>query len=424
MTAIVSGQRPPVAPGRRRGLRLGFAFLLLAAVSYWPVSHLLDVRRFHAARAAEQARDFPRSQAELERCLRVWPDDAEVRLLVVRVGWRSRLGGPLPSGWDRPLRDHLKVADQTPGLSDRVSLESAVLDLLGGDLRGAGARLTTRVRDDNPDVVPILEALARAHLDSHQPNEAFDFAGAILGHRPDHALAHFWRGLALEQAGRWRGEADRDYRRAVELEPDNFEFRLRLAGYLSPRGEFAAEARELLERLRAEQPDHPDVLRPLGVALLDAGEVDAARPVVERLVAVRPGDGEALAVLGQLELAADRVPDAERHLRAAVARSPGSHAAHWRLSQCLLRLGKTDEAKAEADRAERIKADREAITRLSRQAMDRPSDPRVRYELGVLHRRAGDAQLGAFWLRSALDIDPEFEPARQALAERPSGGGR
>ena len=180
----------------------------------------------------------------------------------------------------------------------------------------------------------------------------------------------------------------------------------------------------MLERLRAEQPDHPDVLRPLGVVLLDLGELAAARPVVERLVALRPADGEALALLGQLELAADRVPEAERHLRAAVARSPGSHAAHVQLSQCLFRIGKADEAKAAGERADRIKADREAIARLPRQAMDRPNDPRVRYDLGVLHRRVGDAQVGAFWLRSALDIDPEFEPARRALAEHRPGGGR
>src|SRR5207248_2226881 len=159
------------------------------------------------------------------------------------------------------------------------------------------------------------------------------------------------------------GEADADYRRAVELEPDNFEFRLRLAGYLAPRKEFLAESRELLERLRAEQPDHPDVLRPLGLVLLDLGEPAAARPVGERLAALRPEDGEALAVLGQLELAADRVPEAERCLRAAVTRSPGSHAAHVQLSQCLLRVGKAEEAKAEAERADRIQADRDAIAR-------------------------------------------------------------
>ena len=424
MTPTVPAPRPPATPAHRRRTRLLLLAGLLGAACYWPVTHAFDVRRFHAARAAERDRDFPRAQAELERCLRAWPDDPEVRLLAARVGWRSRLGRPFETGWDTPLREHLKAADKAPGLNDRVGLESAILDLLGGDLRGPRARLLARVRDDSPDAVPVLEALARAHLDSHRLFEAFDFAGAILRHRPDHALAHFWRGLALELAGRRRGEADADYRRAVELEPDNFEFRLRLAGYLALRKEFLAETRGMLERLYAEQPDHPDVLRPLGVVLLDLGEPAAARPAVERLAALRPDDGEALALLGQLELTADRVPEAERHLRAAVALSPGSHAAHSQLSQCLIRAGKADEAKAEAGRADRIKADRDAIARLYQKARDQPNDPRVRYEIGVLHRRVGDAQVGASWLQSALDIDPEFEPARRALAEHRAGGGR
>jgi tetratricopeptide (TPR) repeat protein len=421
VTAPGPDRRPAVGGGRRLRL-LALAVLLTAA--YWPVMHLLDVRRFHAARAAERARDFPRARAELERCLRVWPDDPEVRLLAVRVGWRSRLGLPFEAGWDRPLREHLKAADQAPGLSHLVSLETAILDLLNGDLRGAGARVLARVRDDDPDAVALLEALARAHLDSHHLSEASDFAGAALRHRPGHALAHFWRGLATELSGGRRGEADADYRRAVELEPDNFEFRLRLAGYLALRKEFLAETRDMLERLRAEQPDHPDVLRLLGAVLLDLGELTAARQVVERLVALRPADGEALALLGQLELAADRVHEAERHLRVAVARSPGSHAAHVQLSQCLFRVRKADEAKAVGERAGRIEADRKAIARLYGQVKDRPNEPRIRYDLGVLHRRVGDAQVGAFWLQSALDVDPEFEPARQALAEHRGGGGR
>ena len=371
MTAVDPGPRPPAATDRRRWLRLFALAALLAVACYWLITHFLDVRRFHSARAAERARDFLRAQAELDRCLRVWPDDPEVRLLAARVGWRSRLGQPFEAGWDRPLRDHLKAADQAPGLSHRVSLESAILDLLGGDLHGSGARVLARVRDDDPDTVALLEALARAHLDSHHLSEASDFAGAILRHRPDHALAHFWRGLALELSGGRRGEADADYRRAVELEPDNFEFRLRLAGYLTLRREFMVETRDMLERLRAEQPDHPDVLRPLAVVLLDLGEVTPARPVVERLVALQPADGEAAALFGQLELAAGRVPEAERHLRAAVARSPGSHTAHVQLSQCLFQVGKTAEAKAMSERADRIQADRKAIARLYGQVKDR-----------------------------------------------------
>lgn len=410
----------PGDAGRRRLLYVAAA-LLAAVASYWPISYGRSALHFRAAQEAERSLDFPRASAELDHCLRTWPDDAEVRLLAVRVGWRSRLRQPFPVGWDRPLREHLQVAEREPGWLDRVATESAVLDLLGGDSRGRAPGLAARAARDHPDSVPILEALARGHLDSHQLPEAFDCTEAILHLAPGHALAHFWRGLTQELMGRLLGEADGDYRRAAELEPGNFEFRLQLASYLALRKENLVESRGRLEGLRGERPDSAEVLRPLGTVLLDLGDFTAARPVVEKLVAERPDDGEALALLGQLELALDRPAEAERPLVAATTVAPGSYTAHFQLALCLDRLGKVAEAKVSSGRAERIQSDRLAISRLSPRVKERADDPRLRYELGVRHLRVGDTLIGRAWLKSALDIDPEFEPARQALAEsRPS----
>ena len=409
-----------VAPGdprRRRWVAAIPAVALLAVASYWPATHARNALHLRAAQAAERRLDFPRAEAEVGHCLRAWPDDAEVRLLAVRVGWRSRLRGPFPSGWDWPLRDHLRAAGREPGWMDRVATETAVLDLLTGDARGPAAGLAARAGRGDADSVPLLEALARARLDAHQLPEALDYADAILHLEPGHALAHFWRGLAQELMGRWLGEADADYRRAADLEPANFAFRLQLASYLALRKENLAEARGRLEGLRAERPDSLDVLRPLGTVLLDLGDFAAARPVIDALVAARPRDGEALALLGQLELAADRPADAERLLAAAAAATPGSYAAHFQHSVCLDRLGRAAEAKAASGRAERVREDRLAISRLYSRVKEAGDDPRPRYELGVRHVRVGDVLIGRAWLKSVLDIDPAFEPARQALAE-------
>lgn len=68
--------------------------------------------------------------------------------------------------------------------------------------------------------------------------------------------------------------------------------------------------------------------------------------------------------------------------------------------------------------ADRIKADRDKLAVLYRRVREHPDDPRVRYDIGMLNRRVGDVEVGAFWLRSALEIDPEFEPARKELAGR------
>lgn len=404
---------------RSRRLQGLFLLLIILIGAYFTFTSLRDVRRYHAARSAEQTRDFLRAKIELEFCLSRWPTDPAVRLQAARVEWRSRLEQPFPVGWDKAARSHLKLANTEPGLFDRVSLETALLDLLAGLSNAAmKSRVVARLREGHPDEVPLLEALARSCLDSHQFTDSHEYASAILRRDPNHALAHFWRGLAFELTGRLRGESDTDYRRAVELEPQNYVFRLRLASSLALRKEHLAESRQMLDQLRLEQPDDPDVLQPLAEVLLDLGETAAARSAAEQLVKLRPRDGNANALLGQVELTTDDVVAAERHLRAAVALLPGSHAAHFQLSQCLSRIGKRDEAKSELETADRIKADRDKLAVLYRRVREHPDDPRVRYDIGMLNRRVGDVEVGAFWLRSALEIDPEFEPARKELAGR------
>lgn len=99
------------------------------------------------------------------------------------------------------------MAEREPGWLGRAATEAAVLDLLTNSSRGPTAGLAAR---GDADSVPLLEALARAHLDSHQLPEALDCTDAILHVAPGHAPAHFWRGLAQKLMGRWLGEADAD----------------------------------------------------------------------------------------------------------------------------------------------------------------------------------------------------------------------
>ena len=47
----------------------------------------------------------------------------------------------------------------------------------------------------------------------------------------------------------------------------------------------------------------------------------------------------------------------------------------------------------------------------------RPDDPALHCELGELLLRSGHREEGLRWLHSALRQDPQFEPARKALAE-------
>jgi Tfp pilus assembly protein PilF len=53
----------------------------------------------------------------------------------------------------------------------------------------------------------------------------------------------------------------------------------------------------------------------------------------------------------------------------------------------------------------------------SRKLAERPLDPALHAEMGLLEIRAGHPEEGEWWLKSALAVDPDYAPAHQALAD-------
>jgi Tfp pilus assembly protein PilF len=53
----------------------------------------------------------------------------------------------------------------------------------------------------------------------------------------------------------------------------------------------------------------------------------------------------------------------------------------------------------------------------SRKLSERPLDPALHYEMGVLLLRNGNAGAAKGWLLSALSLAPDYRPAHAALAD-------
>lgn len=85
--------------------------------------------------------------------------------------------------------------------------------------------------------------------------------------------------------------------------------------------------------------------------------------------------------------------------------------------QCLERLGKHEEAAEVLARLKQVEADPARIADLSRAIAQRPPDPALRCEAGVILLRGGLQSEGLRWLESALAVDPRHGPTHQALAD-------
>jgi tetratricopeptide (TPR) repeat protein len=212
-----------------------------------------------------------------------------------------------------------------------------------------------------------------------------------------------------------------DYRRVLALDPTRKQTRWRLIGGLINLGSYE-EAAENLELYARGQPDNPGVVARLARCYIVLNRRDEARQLLERILADYPDDGPCLRVRGQYALteSADlsSAQEAEVWMRRAAAILPEDYQTQWLLFETLRRQGKSAEANVQHKKAEAVKDRTERLSDLrSRELGERPLDPALHYEMGVLMLRTGHAEVGEGWLITALSLDPNHKPSHAALAD-------
>ncbi|HET7410565.1 MAG TPA: tetratricopeptide repeat protein, partial [Paracoccaceae bacterium] len=136
---------------------------------------------------------------------------------------------------------------------------------------------------------------------------AYDRAIALLGGDagPQYWPLFYQRGITLERSGQW-DRAEADFRKALELEPDQPEV-LNYLGYSwVDRGEKLAEAEEMIRTAVKQRPDDGYIVDSLGWVLFRFGEFEKAAEQLGRAVELMPVDpvindhyGDALWMIGR-----------------------------------------------------------------------------------------------------------------------------
>jgi predicted Zn-dependent protease len=139
--------------------------------------------------------------------------------------------------------------------------------------------------------------------------------------------------------------------------------------------------------------------------------------LLDELLAADPDNAAALAARGRLALEAGREGEAERDLRRAVGLAPDHRLALADLARCERLLGHDAEADALQKRCDELTKDMARLQDIIREVALRPRDASLRHEAAVICLRHGQQAEGLRWLRTALEVDPDYGPARQTLAE-------
>jgi Flp pilus assembly protein TadD len=104
--------------------------------------------------------------------------------------------------------------------------------------------------------------------------------------------------------------------------------------------------------------------------------------------------------------------EAETRLRQALCYMPMDHLARYNLVLCLERSGQQEEAQRQRRQLQQME---ENVSRfhdiVTKEIVQRPSDPALHCTLGQLLLRSGQREEGVRWLQSALRLDPRYTPA-------------
>jgi Tfp pilus assembly protein PilF len=372
----------------------------------------------HHLRAAEEASaryEFEQAQQHLAACLWARPRSGPLHLEAARAARRAE-------HYDQ-AEEHLRQCQRLEGKNTENALEAILLRVQAGDLAESEKLLQEQVDRGVPEAPLILEALAQGYIYTYRLDGARYCLDRLLEREPDNVLALLLRASLSQTAGNHPG-AEKDYRRAIAIQPEHREARRRFGEFLlnTKRGE---EALAQFDYLR-QRPggDQPDVLLGLARAYRQLGQTEAARQALDELLQRDPDNGFGLIERGKIALVTESPADAELWFRRAVAQYPYDPQVNYLLGQCLSRQGRDEEARTFEAASQRIEKDLKQLEAVFRRIMKSPRDPQPRLEAAQICLRNGRADEGERWLLSALQQAPQDAATRAALAEHYERTGR
>jgi tetratricopeptide (TPR) repeat protein len=402
----------------RRPVRLLALVSLLTLVGLGIALAGTQVWAYHHYRAAQEALRRYRlseAQAHLQTCLRIWPYSYQTRLQVAQTA--RRLGD-----LEEAERQLTRCQEMRGGFPEEVMVEQALLRAQRGGMDAATSFLRPLVEQNHPATPLILEAMAKGYSKVYRYTDAAAVLDLWVERSPDDMEARFLRGWVLEQLGVAQLALD-DYRRALEIDPENDECRLQLAVLLMDENH-PVEALEHLERLQQQRPNDPQLLVRIARCQMALGRHPEASAVLSQVLQDSPRFRPALCAQGQLSMELNDPKEAEKWLRAALAMDSADFQSQFTLSKSLRQQGRDREALAVEERVTRIEMDISRIRNIIKEEFPKaPHDPALMTEIGTILLRAGSDREGLQWLHSALREDPGYASAHRALADYFEGRG-
>lgn len=350
--------------------------LLLRAISLAP--DLLPAR-LNLARVYHAQAETDKELRELLDASRLAPSNADLNCYLARVYLKQS---------DFHLA--LEVLERIPA----ARRPDAALPLLAASYLGLGrvteARSLTSAVTARAVKNPGLRIeFAEVLLDFDLVNDALVLLETAQRQKAASSELYFALGRAREQKGE-AALAQKNFRRALELNPTSVDGMLALARMLASQGQWG-KSLDLLTRARTLAPDSPDVLRKFAAVSLHAGHPANAVEAAQQLIKLRPDESEAIYLLGVAQLQNGDAEDARGTLQSYIKLRPQDPLAFLALGMAGANLRNFDAARANFEQS--IKLD--------------PNQAESYYQLALVFREQGDNHAAIAQLEKSVAVDAQ-----------------
>jgi tetratricopeptide (TPR) repeat protein len=393
----------------RRGLVGMLIGLMVAAVGgylgyeQYRIGRLADsVRRLFAARRYDEGR------APLRHWLEERPRSAEAHYY---RAW-------LALAEDRPA-EVVEAVQRAQDLGfDRTRLEilQGVYYARGGRMNTAEPTLRRAFEEGLEPRAEVAKELARIYLASYRLTQAAEVVDRYRELMPSDPEPYLWSNEIDSRSGGTPAILIRNYRAALERNPDLDKARLGLAEQLSKDRRYD-EAEQEYRTYLGRNPKDATALVGLGRNAFQMGDIARATKEFEAALAVDPRRADALKELAHLDLRFGRFAQARRRLELLTQIEPFEHEIRYSYAQALKFLGESEKARVESERAAQLRKEQEEMLQLRARILDDPKDQASRLQVARWMLNHGHVDEGLKWTKEILRADPHHAPTHQVLAD-------
>ena len=314
----------------------------------------------------------------------------------------------------------LARAEQLGWNSEDIRREELLTKARRGEVKKIEDQLAALLDSGGSDDVAeeIYEAMSQGFWASYYVADALECLEYWREFQPHNVVPRLWIADLYDRTIRPE-EAISEYRKVLELDPDNKQALSRLGDILLARLELV-QAAETFVRLLSVSREEPEGLLGLADCLRRQGRSVEAKKLLYEVLTLKLDQRQAARATGMLGTIALEDRDyfrAIEMLRQSIAHESSDGSFHASLAAAFTAIGQETLAAAERKLARETIDRHSHLVLVTAKVANNPENPDFRCEAGQILMEQGFWSDGANWIKTALAIDPRHVAAHELLAK-------